>query len=321
MSVPGAIHAVLQPLMTLARRWSDFWFTPADPAPLALLRVLAGGMVFYSHVVWGLQLQALLGPEGWNSAELIQQLQRNTWAFSFWWSVPVEWMLTVHIACLVVLAMFWAGCLTRCTSILAMAIHISYSNRAQLSDYGLDQITSILLLYLAIGPSGAMYSVDQFLRRRFLGPQSSLAVSPSVSAGLALRLIQVHYCVIYFFAATAKLQGPAWWTGEAMWRAFANYEYQSTDMTWLAEYPWVLQLVTHVTILWELSFAYLIWVRPLRPLMLAIGVAVHLGIGACMGMWTFGLMMIFGYVAFLDPATVRRVVCRDCFRRRLAVSD
>jgi hypothetical protein len=305
-------HALLAPvshrLGGLTRHWTNFWFTPADPAPLCLLRILAGGMTLYSHFVWGLKLESLLGPNGFNSAELIQSLQTSRWAWSFWWSVPVEWMSSVHILCLAILALFWIGCCTRVTSILALAIHVSYSNRAQLSNYGLDQITSILLLYLAIGPSGALYSVDQFIRHYFFRPRATLAGSPSSSANLALRLIQVHYCIIYFFAATAKLQGPAWWTGEAMWRAFANYEYQSADMTWLAAFPWALQLITHVTILWELSFAYLIWVRPLRPLMLAIGVLVHLGIGALMGMWTFGLMMIFGYIAFIPPATVRRMI-------------
>ena len=68
-------------------------------------------------------------------------------------------------------------------------------------------------------------------------------------------------CVIYFFAGVSKLQGEAWWNGEAMWRAFANLEYQSIDMTWLAWHPWLLDFVTHVSVLWELSFCALIW-RP-----------------------------------------------------------
>src|SRR5690606_24525581 len=59
-------------------------------------------------------------------------------------------------------------------------------------------------------------------------PPLSLALSPAagargpenqyLSAGLALRLIQVHYCIIYFFAGVSKLQGRTWWTGEALWR-------------------------------------------------------------------------------------------------------
>ena len=115
-------------------------------------------------------------------------------------------------------------------------------------------------------------------------------------------------CVIYFFAATSKLQGPAWWDGEAMWRAFANLEYQSADMTWLAWCPRLLNLITHVSVLWELSFCVLIWSRRLRPLVLAGAVVLHVGIGACLGMWTFGLIMLVGCASFLPAEAVRQLV-------------
>ena len=45
--------------------WNRFWFTPADPATLSLIRLLAGGMLFYTHLVWSLDLQAFVGQEGW----------------------------------------------------------------------------------------------------------------------------------------------------------------------------------------------------------------------------------------------------------------
>ena len=57
--------------------------------------------------------------------------------------------------------------------------------------------------------------------------------------------------------------------GEAMWRAFANLEYQSADMTWLAWHPWLINLMTHFSVLWEISFCVLIWKPLWRPLMLA----------------------------------------------------
>lgn len=295
-------------------QWVAFWFTAVDPAPLGLIRILVGGMVVYSHFVWGFDLAAFLGPDGWNSAEAISEFHARQWNSSFWWHVPVASMQSVHQWCIGILVLFWLGCFTRMTSILAFVIHVSYCQRAWMSNFGLDQVAGVLLLYLMIGPSGATYSVDSFcgrIWRRWRSPDSrpaDLSVRPSSSAGLSLRLIQVHYCVIYFFAATGKLQGEAWWDGAALWRAIANAEYQSIDLTWLAWCPELLDLATHVVILWELSFAYLIWVRPLRPFMLVIGVLMHLGIGAFLGMWTFGLIMIFGYVAFLQPATVRTIV-------------
>jgi Zn-dependent protease with chaperone function len=93
-----------------------------------------------------------------------------------------------------------------------------------------------------------------------------------------------------------------------MWRAFANLEYQSADMTWLAWHPWLVNLITHASIAWELSFCVLIWLRLWRPPVLAGAVVLHLGIGLFLGMWTFGLVMLIGCASFLPAEAVRQFV-------------
>ena len=135
-----------------------------------------------------------------------------------------------------VLAMFTLGLWTRATSILAFLVTVSYIYRVPAATFGLDQINAMLALYLAIGPSGEALSIDRWRAVR-RGQAPAGGPTPSAGANLALRLINVHMCVIYFFAGISKLQGEAWWNGEAMWRAFANLEYQSIDMTWLAWHP------------------------------------------------------------------------------------
>ena len=55
--------------------WNRFWFTPTDPATLCLLRFLAGSLLFYTHLVWSLDLQAFLGPDGWLPVEYLRNLQ------------------------------------------------------------------------------------------------------------------------------------------------------------------------------------------------------------------------------------------------------
>ena len=123
---------------------------------------------------------------------------------------------------------------------------------------------------------------------------------------MSMRLIQLHLCGIYFWAGISKLKGPSWWTGEAMWRVIANQEYQTLDLTWLAWMPAVPFIIAHVTILWELFFVALIWRPSLRGIMLTMGVLMHVGIGAFLGMWTFGLIMAFAYLSFSDPTLWRR---------------
>ena len=103
----------------------------------------------------------------------------------------------------------------------------------------------MLTLYCAIGPSGLAYSLDSLIRRRRIRIEPSL---PSIGANVAIRLIQLHMCVIYFFAGIAKLQGETWWNGLAMWYSFANREYQTMNMTWLAEHPLAINAMTHLTV-------------------------------------------------------------------------
>ncbi|MCA9188020.1 MAG: hypothetical protein KDA99_20470, partial [Planctomycetales bacterium] len=117
-----------------------------------------------------------------------------------------------------------------------------------------------------------------------------------------------HMCIIYFFAGIGKLQGDFWWDGTALWYALANYEYQSWDMTWTAHTPWLIDLLTHITIAWEISYPALVWPRWTRPVVVALSVPLHLGIALCMGMITFGLIMLVGNMAFISPRLIRNCV-------------
>jgi hypothetical protein len=289
-----------------AEGWNTFWFTPTDPTLLGVLRVLTGLMLLYTHAVWALVLGDFFGPGSWLSERLVRTLQQGSYIYSYWWFVPHRWIWVAWGLSMVVLALFTLGLWTRVTSILALVVTVSFANRIPAAMFGLDQINAMLTLYLAIGPSGAALSLDRWRAAR-RGGAAALRPSPTAAANLALRLINVHMCVIYFFAGVSKLQGPSWWNGEAMWRAFANLEYQSYDMTWMAWHPRVLNFMTHVSVLWEISFAALIWVPRLRPLVLALAVVLHMGIGGFLGMWTFCLIMLVGCASFLPSEAVRRL--------------
>jgi hypothetical protein len=129
-------------------------------------------------------------------------------------------------------------------------------------------------------------------------------------ANVAIRLIQAHMCVIYFNAGISKLQGPMWWEGSAIWGAVANLEYQSLDCTWLCNHPYLGNFMTHLTVIWEISFAALVWNRMLRPVVLFVAVPLHLGIAFGMGMITFGFVMLYGCMAFIEPWVIRAVLDR-----------
>lgn len=289
------------------RAWERFWFTPSEPHTLAAIRILAGAMLFYTHLVWSYDLLAFLGNHSWVSAEVLREFNRDSYAWSYLWyieSPALLWLL--HIAALIVFGMLTVGLFTRATSVLAAIITLSYCHRLTGSLFGLDQINAMLAMYLAVGPSGAAYSLDRWLLARRAGQGSE--PRRSVGANIAVRLMQLHMCVIYLFGGIGKMRGEMWWDGSALWFALANYEYQSWDMTWLIRYPWLIALLTHVTVFWETFYAFLIWPRHSRPIMLAVAVLVHGGIATFLGMPTFGIAMLIGNLAFLAPGNVDAVI-------------
>jgi len=290
--------------------WDRFWFTPTDPATLSLIRVLAGAMLVYTHAVWTLGLDRFLSPDGMLSPQFIQHFKGSPWAWShLYWIPDGAPLLIAHAIALLILIAFWVGWHTPITGLLSAAITISYANRAPAALFGLDQINGFLALYLALGPSGALLSVDRWLAIRKQG-EAARIVPPSVGANVSIRLMQLHMCVVYLFAGLGKFYGESWWTGEAFWGAVANKEYQTLDLTWLAYYPFLVHALTHLTVFWETFYPALIWPRLTRPIMLALAVPLHLGIAFGMGMITFGTIMIIANLSFLPPNQVRRTLHR-----------
>ena len=291
-----------------AEAWNEFWFRPGAPETLAVIRILTGLMVFYSHAVWTLEFNGFIGgkllPITYR-ANLFRDSTEASFAWShFDWLPEALWM-PMHIVGLLVVACFIIGLQTRIVAWLTAALVISYANRATGALFGLDQIVAFLTLYLAISHCGTAYSVDQW--RESLDARKKVSAKLSPWNTIATRLIQIHLCIVYLFAGLGKCQGDTWWNGEAIWGALASYEYQTVDMTFMANQMPLIAIITLATLAWEVSYAALIWPKLTRPIMLALAIPMHLGIGICMGMMTFGLIMLVANLAFISPTWFRKL--------------
>jgi len=284
--------------------WDWFWFSPADAATLALIRILAGAMLLYTHFVWTLELEGFFGQAGWLSTEFVYRYHDSAYAWShLYWIESPALLWAVHLLALCVFASLMVGFRSRVSAALAALLTISYAHRASGALFGLDQINGFLALYLMVGPSGDVFSVDAWLREK----RAKTECAPKVSCNIAIRLMQIHLCVVYLFAGCGKLFGQSWWEGTALWGAFANLEYQTLDMTWTASQMWIVDMLTHVTLFWEVAYIALIWPKLSRPVMLLLAIPLHLGIAMCMGMVTFGVVMLIANLAFVSPELIRRI--------------
>jgi len=290
----------------LRRGWVDFFFTPADPTALGLIRIAVGLLLLWNLGMLGVDLRANLGSTGWAGSEAAREfLDTTPGAWSFWLWVPDAALPAVWAASMIVLALVTAGLFTRVTAVLAWAIVVATARRSPVLVFGFDQIVATWALYLAaFGAGGQALALDRLLarRRRKLkaGPPA-----PTVSANLSLRLIQLHLCLIYGAAGLAKLRGDAWWDGSAMEFLIVTPEFRRFDLAWLAAYPLVLNLATHGALALEVGYPVLIWFKPLRPLLIASVFLMHVGIDLTLGLTEFGLAMLAGNLAFASGPWLR----------------
>jgi hypothetical protein len=301
--------------------WDRFFFTPADPTPLGLVRLAVGALLFWDLAVLGLDLRDYLGSDGWIGPEAVRHYlaQNAPWAWSFWLWVPDRWLPAVWAACLVVTALFAAGLASRVTAPLAWAIAVSTVRRAPVALFGFDHMVATWALYLAaFGASGQAVSLDRAIARWRAarragrgGPiagESSAVPVPTVTANLSLRMIQLHLALIYGSAGLAKLMGPEWWNGTAMEMIMLTPEFRRFDLAWLAAYPTALALATYGGLAVEVGYPALIWSPRLRPLLLVSVALLHLGIDLFLGLTEFGLAMITANLAFASGPWLRGLV-------------
>jgi predicted DCC family thiol-disulfide oxidoreductase YuxK len=307
------------------RGWNTFFFSSADPTSLGLVRIAVGLLAFWSLLVFGLDLQDYFGSTGWAEPGAIRAIE-GPLAWSFWFLVPDGWLRPVWCLCLAVMALFTVGLFSRVTAVVGWVIVVSTVRRVPIALYGFDQVLSTLTLYLAMtGASGQAVSLDRFLERwrqaraaagrviKRAGPPGRRVRSDepgrppaTVSANLALRLIQLHLVVIYGMAGMAKLQGPNWWNGTAIWKTMATGEFVTLDFTAFAAWPLLVNLITHASLGLELLYPVLVWVKIVRPLLLAGVVAMHVGIAVMSpGLTEFALVMIAGNLAFVAGPWLR----------------
>ncbi len=308
-------QSIVQYAQSWLAAWDWFWFTPCQPHLLAVIRIATGCMLLYSQLVVGLNLFAFLGDDAWINNQTIQSLHDGSYApadmgRSYLWHLSSPTALIIHhLLTLAVTACFAIGFGTRLTAPLAWFLQLMLVHRMTGALFGLDQVMTMLTTYLMISPCGAVYSLDSKIRQRLIQRDALVPwqqwmfpdASPSVAANLALRLIQLHLCIVYLFGGLWKARGTAWWDGSAIWFAVSNAQYQSWDATWLSHYPRIFSMLAHITVFWEVFYCALIWPKLTRPICLAIAVAVHAGIAMFLGMITFGTIMIVANVAFLPP--------------------
>lgn len=270
--------------------WEHFWFDSVNLVQVRLFRKLIGWILFGCYFSRSFDLEFFYSDAGMLRSTILPEVISSQYKYSlltYFSGITSIWVL--HLLFLLSLMALAFGMFTRFSAIFAFILHVSFLHRNWIPAYGVDSVATVFLFYLSFA--------DRRVGRS-LSRGSSLA-------SVAFRFMQIQVCVIYAYAGYAKLHGPHWISGEALWYVLANPEMTWGDFSWISQFPWMIQLLTYATVLWELSFSLLIWIPWFRLWILGVGALLHLFIACTLRIPYFSILMVSTYFLFLKPNEIR----------------
>lgn len=306
---PGYVPAATDPwrLRAVFDRARDaairFVSAPASARPLAVFRIGAAAVLIAQAVAIAPHLFLFFGTRGIVQKELADLLTPATLPRVSWISNSNGVLLGCFAAYLIALHLLMVGWHTRAAAIAAWLLHLSLKTAGNASAYGVFEFATIALFYCSVFPAGLSWSVDARSR-----PERS-----TPSARLALRVLQIHLCIVYLSSGLEKLSGAQWRNGEAVWRSIMRPSWEPVDLSWLAFHPWIPLLGCWATLAIEIGYAIFVWPQATRRWWIAATIAMHAGIALTLGLWSFSaFMIVYSVAAFaVDPRPLTAVAAPD----------
>jgi len=268
--------------------WMRFWFAPAGPWPLALVRVLGGLLALALWVSYAWDLEVWFGPRGMIPPALLGAW-RSPFALSLFDHAGTSTAVRVgYLAGGLVLAAFTIGFATPVTAVLGGLAFTTLLHRGPMLVGPADDVAAVILWCTAIGRSGDALSVDRLIADRLGRP----APCPAFRTRIALGLLRVHASVIAAAAALAQLKGDVWWNGTAAWWLASRADSRLVDLTGaFLRSEYLMNLVTHAIVLFEVVVAAGLWFSAVRGVIVPVAVVVWPVVGAIAGEPFWGLAM------------------------------
>jgi Vitamin K-dependent gamma-carboxylase len=276
--------------------WSRFLFGPISARPLGAFRI-AFGLIILMY----LGIMSVEFDHWYTGAGLLQGTEAREAAGPLRFS-PLQYVTDPTVAHLfyaftvAVAVGFTLGWRTRLMSVLLYLCMLSLYHRNVSSNGGPDAVPFIVTFYMMFCPSGAAYSLDALKAARKRGSAAEPLIVP-----WGVRLLQMQICLIYFQSTIIKLQGQLWLNGTTVHHILFLREYRDQNLEVLAQYPLLINFMTHGAILTQFALAFWLWFRPTRRWAMLAGLALHAGIRPILNIPAFGEVMTAVYLTFLAP--------------------
>jgi hypothetical protein len=276
--------------MNIVAKFASFFELPIPKESLGFFRISIAAFALLQVMVLWPDWMTFYGPHGllpWEISSLLSV--SNTPSVSMvaeaFRLIGILSETTVYIlTVLYVLSLtgLMVGFCTRTMGVIAWIMHMTLNTTGHFLAYGVDTFMHIALFYCALLPLNVCWSVDNILKPRTVQPYLIT---------FSIRLIQLHLCIVYLATGLEKAMGDQWWTGEAIWIALQQDQFNHFNTTWLASVPLLAKLLSMGTLLIEIFYPLGMFLNPTKKFFFLAIVSMHIFIAVFLGLHLFGFLM------------------------------
>lgn len=170
------------------------------------------------------------------------------------------------------------------------------NNKAWITLHGGNNIVDVVFIYIILMHLGNLKS--GFFQKFFNG---ALIEFGNAIANFAFWSARFQIILVYTVAGLTKLQSHLWRDGVALYYVLNTKEFTHPwAQKIFSQFDFLVILGTYGTLLFQLSFPWLVWNRHLKKYMLLYGTFIHLQISFVMGLFDFGIIVSIMYLLFLN---------------------
>ncbi|HRG60232.1 MAG TPA: HTTM domain-containing protein [Bacteroidia bacterium] len=162
-----------------------------------------------------------------------------------------------------------------------------YHKTAPLQNGGFSLLTMVLFMLIFIDEE-AKFTTNKYWK----------AIKITL-ANFGFLAMQLQVVFLYLVASYYKLQGQTWVDGTAFYYVLYNDLYTHPVFTkYFIDNTFVIRSVSWFTLLFQMFFPILVWIKRTKNIMLFAGIFLHIMIAWVMGIVDFGIIMILMYTLF-----------------------
>lgn len=215
---------------------------------------------------------------------------------------PINLLIGLWFVAIVLLGL---GLFTRLAAVVNYALIVYFTSNMQLLqfEYHADHMLTFLSAAFIVAPVSRNLALDPLLRRVWRPrPPHQQRDAGTVNHLWYLLLAFAGIGFVYLDSVFYKAASPFWVAGLGMWLPAAMLPMSSWfDLSPILNVEWLVRPLGFLTFAYEVLFVPLMWFRPTRLVLLAVGLGLHLGIGVAYPIPVFGLAGVTALLLLVPP--------------------